>query len=295
MIAPFEYIAPTALGSALEALAERGAQAKVLAGGTDLLLEMRRPGGTAPGTVVDIGRIRDLWGVGEHNGSVVIGPLVTHAEIASSGLLRRCAGLLCSASIAVGSPQVRNRGTIGGNIVNAAPCADTVPPLVALGARVTLSSVNGDRELSLGDFYLRPYVTSARPDEVLTSIRFAKLPSGASSSFVKLGRRNAVAIARLSVAAILVLDRSGVIADARIVPGSAFPTWQRITEAEGMLLGEKPSAKLFAAAGQVSSKVMTAATGRRWSTEYKEPVLAVLVRRALESCLAIGATAKEQR
>ena len=294
MNAPSEYIAPVTLDAALEVVAERGVEAKVLAGGTDLLLEMRRPGGTAPGTVVDISRIRDLWGVAEHNGSVVIGPLVTHAEIASSGLLRRYAGLLCSASATVGSPQIRNRGTIGGNIVNAAPCADTVPPLVALGARVTLSSANGDRELDLAEFYQEPYVTVARPDEVLTSIRFGKLPSGASSSFVKLGRRNAVAIARLSVATILMLDRSGVITEARIVPGSAFPTWQRVTEAEGLLLGEKPSAKLFTAAGQASSRMMIAATGRRWSTEYKEPVLAVLVRRALESCLAVRTAAKDQ-
>jgi CO/xanthine dehydrogenase FAD-binding subunit len=286
VIGPFDYIAPTTLAGALEALSEFKTQATVLAGGTDLLLEMRRTSTAIPTMVVDICRISELKRVTEHHGAIDMGPLMTHTEIASSELLRGRAALLCSASSTVGSPQIRNQGTVGGNIMNGAPCADTVPPLIALGARVTLSSAGGDRELDLSDFYLQPYVTVARPEEVLTKIRFAPLPTGASGCFLKLGRRNAVAIARLSVAAVVVRDGDGAITDARIVPGSAFPTWQRATEAEKMMLGERPSTKLFAAAGRAASEAMTVATGRRWSTEYKEPVLAVLVRRALEWCVS---------
>ncbi|MEK9137198.1 MAG: xanthine dehydrogenase family protein subunit M, partial [Bacteroidota bacterium] len=140
------------------------------------------------------------------------------------------------------------------------------------------------RQMNLADLFVQPYQTRARADEVLTAIEFDKLPTQTRSAFVKLGRRNAVSISRLSVAAILQKDEEGRITDARIVPGAAFPTWQRVSEAEQMLVGEKPSAALFAAAGKRVSEVMIADTGRRWSTEYKEPVVAVLVRRALEAC-----------
>jgi CO/xanthine dehydrogenase FAD-binding subunit len=130
--------------------------------------------------------------------------------------------------------------------------------------------------------------TQAKPDELLTGIRFPKLPADARSAFIKLGRRNALSISRMSVAAVLQVGGDGRAAQACIVPGAAFPTWKRVPEAEQMLVGEKPSQNLFAAAGQKVSEEMIKATGRRWSTEYKEPVIAVLVRRALEECAKVG-------
>lgn len=168
--------------------------------------------------------------------------------------------------------------------MNAATCADTVPPLIALDARVRLHSAKGDRECDLAELFLKPYRTIARADEILTVIRFPPLPANGRSAFVKLGRRNAVAISRLSVAAIIVQDDRGFITDARLVPGAIFPTWKRVTEAERMLVGNMPSGELFRAAGNKVSEVMISHTGRRWSTEYKEPVLSVIVRRALEMC-----------
>jgi xanthine dehydrogenase iron-sulfur cluster and FAD-binding subunit A len=168
--------------------------------------------------------------------------------------------------------------------MNAAACADTVPPLMALGATITLQSSTGSRELPLGDLFLKPYQTWANPDELLTAIRFPLLPATARSAFIKLGRRNALSISRLSVAAILEISDDGRIAAARLVPGAAFPIWRRVTAAEQMLIGERPVAALFAAAGRKVAEEMIKETGRRWSTEYKEPVLAVLVRRALEQC-----------
>jgi CO/xanthine dehydrogenase FAD-binding subunit len=195
--------------------------------------------------------------------------------------------LLASAAANIGSPQIRNRGTIGGNIMNAATCADTVPPLAALGATVTLQSSAGVRSVGLDQFFVKPYQTVARPDEVLTSIRFRKIAGGMRSAFIKLGRRNALAISRLSVAAMLRCDDDGRVVEARIVPGAALPVWKRVTEAENLLIGEKPSMRLFAAAGLKTSEVMIGHTGRRWSTEYKEPVLAVLVKRALAHCAGL--------
>jgi xanthine dehydrogenase iron-sulfur cluster and FAD-binding subunit A len=283
---PFEYIAVETIAEACGLLAEHGAEACVLAGGTDLLIEWRRASRQAPRVVLDISRVGELDGIAESGGTISIKPLVTHSRLVRSEALRKFAPLLGAAAAAIGSPQIRARGTVGGNVMNAATCADTIPPLIALGAMVTLQSKADSRELDLASLFVKPYQTKANREELLTDIRFPKLAPGARSAFIKLGRRNALSISRLSVAAILEVGKDGRIAEARIVPGAAFPTWQRVTEAERMLIGEKPGEKLFAAAGQKVSEEMIKVTGRRWSTEYKEPVIAVLVRRALEQCAA---------
>ncbi len=280
---PFEYIGCESLERACEVLDARAGRGRILAGGTDLLLELRRPG-PPPEAIVDISRIASLRGISLDEGEIRIGPLTTHAELSRSDVLRGRAGFLAMAAGALGSPQIRNRGTIGGNIMNAAACADTVPPLVALGARLTLRSYQGERVVAIGEFFKEPYRTVARATEVLTLIRFPGVPVNARTAFVKLGRRNAASIARLSVAALVARDPRGMITEARIVPGAATPVWKRITEAEEILIGMRPSASLFAEAGRKVSEVMVRMTGRRWSTEYKEPVLPVLVRRALETC-----------
>ena len=171
--------------------------------------------------------------------------------------------------------------------MNAAACADTIPPLVALGARVLIQSSSGRRECELGELFVGPYKTVARPNEILTRIQFPRLHSNARGAFVKLGRRNALSISRLSVAAVVERDARGNIFKARIVPGAAFPTWGRVREAERILLGQVPSRELFSAAGRKVAEMMVSVTGRRWSTEYKEPVIAVLVRRTLETCCEI--------
>ncbi len=282
---PFEYIAVHTIAEACDALAAHGAETRLLAGGTDLLIELRRGSKKAPRVVLDISGVAEMAGIAESGGHIALGPLTTHAELARSELLREFAPLLGEAAAAIGSPQIRARGTVGGNIMNAAACADTVPPLIALGATVTLQSKAGRRELALADLFVKPYQTRANADELLTAVRFPKPGPGARSAFIKLGRRNALAISRLSVAAMLELGKDGRITEARIVPGAAFPTWQRVTEAERLLLGEMPGEPLFASAGRKVSEEMIKATGRRWSTEYKEPVIAVLVSRALEQCV----------
>ena len=281
---PFEYYSPHSLSEACTVLAEFGADARILAGGTDVLIELRKQGAKSSKAIVDITWIQSLTGIEESGNSIVIKPLVTHSEILQSKIVEKHAPLLRAAVAGIGSPQIRNRGTVGGNIMNAAACADTVPPLIALDAIVKLHSSKGERDVSLSEFFVRPYVTVAKSDEILVEIRFPKLPGNARSSFVKLGRRNALSIARLSVAAVLARSDAGVITDARIVPGAAFPTWQRVTEAEKVLIGQQLSRELCHEAGRKVSEVMISFTGRRWSTEYKEPVIAVLVRRALEAC-----------
>ena len=281
---PFAYIAPMTIAQACNVLAEHGSDASILAGGTDLLIESRRPSTKTPRLVLDISQVGELDGIAETDGMILVKSLTTHTGLLRSKAIYQFAPLLSTAAASIGSPQIRNRGTVGGNIMNAAACADTVPPLIALGAMVTLQSKTGSRVLDLARLMIKPYQTAANPGELLTAIQFNKLPPNTRSTFIKLGRRNALSISRLSVAAILQIGDDGTIIEARIVPGAAFPTWQRVTEAEQMLIGEKPAAKLFAAAGQKVSEEMIKATGRRWSTEYKEPVIAVLVTRALKQC-----------
>jgi carbon-monoxide dehydrogenase medium subunit len=282
---PFEYISPQSIEEATSVLAKYGSDARVLAGGTDILIELRRSNAKTPKAIVDIFSIKELKGIVESNGSIILKSLSTHTQVQKSDLVKKYAPLLSAAASVIGAPQIRNRGTVGGNIMNAATCADTVPPLVALGAELTLQSTSGTRKILMSEFFIKPYKTKANQDEILTEIQFPKLSANVTSSFIKLGRRNALSISRLSVAAILIKDNSGKISDARIVPGAALPTWMRVTDAENLLIGEKPSKELFAATGQKVSEVMISYTGRRWSTEYKEPVIAVLVRRALEMCI----------
>jgi CO/xanthine dehydrogenase FAD-binding subunit len=280
----FEYLIPYDIKDLCKLLEDFGPDIKILAGGTDLLIEMRKPSAQSPKVIVDMSRLPDLKGIEEFDKFIRIKPLTTHTEILQSNIIQQFAPILRQAVLTIGSPQIRNRGTIGGNIMNAAACADTVPPLMALGAELKLRSAEGERIIPIMDFFNKPYHTVALRHEVLTEIKFPKLPNAAKSAFIKLGRRNALAISRLSVAVILRTDSNDVIEGACIVPGAAFPTWQRVKEAEIILIGKKSSKEIFAEAGRKVSEVMISFTGRRWSTEYKEPVVAVLVRRALEAC-----------
>jgi len=280
----FEYFCPKNIVETCTLLNEFGSDAQILAGGTDILIELRKASVKSLKAIIDINCLSELKGIIETESEIIIKPLTTHSELGSSPIIKKYARLLHVAANVIGSLQIRNRGTIGGNIMNAATCADTVPPLIALGATIKLRSADGERNLLLTDFFVKPYVTAAKKEELLVEIRFPKLLQNARSSFVKLGRRNALAISRLSVAVILQKNDGGLLQEARIVPGAAFPKWQRITEAEKILIGQKPSKELFTEAGEKVSEAMISFTGRRWSTEYKEPVIAVLVRRALEAC-----------
>jgi len=234
----FEYFSPKNMTEACTLLNKFGDDAKILAGGTDVLIELRKTSVKAPKAIIDISGLSELNGITETESEIIIKPLTTHTELGSSAIIKKHARLLHMAANVIGSPQIRNRGTIGGNIMNAATCADTVPPLMALNATITLQSTTGERTVSLVDFFVKPYVTTATGQDLLTEIRFPKLSSDTKSSFIKLGRRNALAISRLSVAAILRKNDNGIIQEARIVPGAAFPKWQRIMEAETLLIGQ---------------------------------------------------------
>lgn len=284
---PFNFIKPRTLEEALDFLAEKGEGTKIIAGGTDLLVELRGipAGGKGPARMLDISSLKELQGIREEGEEIVVGSGATHREVQTSELIRQGAKLLAAASATVGAAQHRNIATIGGNIMNASPAADTVPALMALEASAVLRSRSGERVRPLREIFVQPYRTDASPNEILTALRFHRLPPGAKSAFVKLGRRNALAISRMNVAVVLFLE-GDIIREVRIAPGSATPMPERFAPAEKILLGQKPSEELFRSAGAAVAAEMIARSGRRWSTPYKEPVIAALTARALREALS---------
>ncbi len=284
---PFNFIRPASLDEALDFLAEKGEGTKIIAGGTDLLVELRgSPAGEkGPDWILDISGLSELKGIREEGEDIVVGSGSTHREVHTSDLIRESAPLLAAASATVGAAQHRNIATIGGNIMNASPAADTVPALIALEASAVLRSREGERVSPLSGIFVKPYQTDAASGEILTAVRFRRLPAGARSAFVKLGRRNALAISRMNVAVVLFL-RDGAIIEARIAPGSATPMPERFAAAEKILAGKKPSEELFRAAGAAVAAEMVERSGRRWSTPYKEPVISALTARALREALS---------
>ncbi len=261
-------------------LSDLSSAPRILAGGTDMLVEARQQPFQAGEHVVDISRIPALQGISESERQIIIGAMTTHTQIISDKRIRQYATALNLACQSVGSPQIRNRGTVGGNICNASPCADTVPPLMALEAELEIISASGTRHVKLSDIFHKPYRPKLKQGEVITLIRFNKLPPEYRSSFYKLGRRNALAIARINMAAILKLHDDEII-EARLVPGSVFPVWRRVSEAEDFLIGKKATKDVFTRAGEIVAQTMIAISGRRWSTPYKEPVVQNLVKRVL--------------
>ncbi len=285
----FDFIRPGTVGEALAFLKEEGESTRVLAGGTDLLVELRSlspEDEDLPRYVMDITALKELRGIKESDGSLSIGPLTTHGEIAVSEPVKKHAPLLAEACSRVGATQLRAVGTIGGNIINASPAADSVPALIALDAQVTFRSAGGERRVLLREIFLKPYRTDIRPDELLVGIDFPKLPAGAKTAFVKLARRNALAISRMNIAVVVVL-KDGAAAEVRISPGSTTPLPDRIAAAEEVLLGQTPDQELVRRAGRKVAEEMIARSGVRWSTPYKQPVIAALASRALRRALGM--------
>ncbi|MBI5444928.1 MAG: FAD binding domain-containing protein [Deltaproteobacteria bacterium] len=273
MSAAFHYLAPRSVGEALEALAgER--EGRVLAGGTDLIVAVRA-GKVAPSAVVDVTGIGELQELrAEADGTLRIGAAVSHARVAMDPLVRRYAPVLARASAVVGSVQVRNLGTLGGNVVNASVAADTLPALAALEARFEVAGAHGRRVCSVDEFFLRPGRTALGPAELLVAVLVPKQPEH-GYAFLKVGRRRAVAISRLSVAVLA----NGAEGFARVSVGAVFPRPGRLRAAEEALRRDLGDAS-FDAAGRAAEAEVRAVSGARASMAYKLPVVRSLVARA---------------
>jgi CO/xanthine dehydrogenase FAD-binding subunit len=283
MIPSFSYKTPKTLREACDLLWTYQGKAKLIAGGTDLVIGLRS-GDYQPHCLIDITRIEELRRIDEKDETVSVGTTVTHSEIAFSPLIKRYGKVLSDAASEIGSPQIRNLGTIGGNIVNASPAADTLPPLIVLDAYAKVVSKEGERDVPVFQLFKGPYETTLKPHEILAQIKFQKLPLDVRNSFVRLARREAMAIARMSVALVLRLEK-GTIEDIRISIGAVTPTPQRISDVERMLKGRMPDEILIKNASQKVSEVMIERSGIRPSTSYKAPVLEALFVRAMRNAL----------
>ncbi len=278
----FEYHAPRSLDEALSLMSDRGDEAKLLAGGTALLILMRQQL-VRPAYVISLGKLQGLSGIAERNGELRIGGLTTHRALEVSPLVRERFPALAETFRHVATIRIRNMGTIGGNLAHADPALDPPVTLIALDARVRLVSRSGERIVPLDEFFTDYYETVMGPGEVLTEVIVPFMRPRTSAHFIKFLPRTADDYATVSVATRLTLDGSGGnCRDARIVLGAAGATVIRARQAEAVLRGKPATDAAFREAAEVASTEVDPLSDIRGSSEYKRDMAKVFVRRALE-------------
>lgn len=278
-----QYISPTTVEEALLALAKHGAAARLIAGGTDMLIELER--GQRPGVTVmiDISRIPGLNQIEADGETIRLGPMVTHNQVVASVLIQDEARPLALACWEVGAPQIRNRATIAGNLITASPANDSIPPLLVLDASVHLTSAaRGDRTVRLADFYTGLRRTIMQPDEMLTAIHIPRRPATARGTFLKLGLREAQAISVINVAALLHFDGDQVT-HAALALGSVAPTVIRMPEVEAALVGKPLDETTIRDAARLAAAITRPISDVRGTAAYRTEMVKVLVARALRS------------
>jgi carbon-monoxide dehydrogenase medium subunit len=282
ILKPFEYVAPATVTEAVSILDSDRDHAKVLAGGTDLVWQMAKKK-VAPQLVVDICRIRELDFVVQAGETLRIGALTTFRAIEMSSLLRSKAPILVSAAASMGKPQIRNRGTIGGNLANRSPAADGATPLLVLGADVVLVSKSGERTLPLTEFYREE--TALKSNELLAEIR-VPLQDLASTkgSFIKLGIRKAACLSIVSVS-VLLGRQNGSCEWARMAFGAVAPKPMRAYGAEEFLTGKRLTREIILEAAHIAANETQPISDVRASKEYRKEAARVLARRAIENAL----------
>jgi carbon-monoxide dehydrogenase medium subunit len=243
---------PRDLAEALALLADARANRHLLAGGTDLMVELEI-GRTRPAAVVDLSRLAELRGIGAEAGGVRIGALSTCTDLLASPLVRARADLLAVAAAEVGAVQIQNRATLGGNLGTASPAADLNPVLVALGAVVRLASARGERDLAADEFLAGYRATARRLDELIHSVWIPPRPAGERRAFRKVGTRRAQSIAKVVIALALAVE-SGRIARLRAAAGSVAPQVVRLRALERELVGRAPDAHLLRRAARAAAR-----------------------------------------
>ena len=280
----FDYFAPQSLGDATALLRRYGTKAKLLAGGTDLFIRLERRA-VEPGVVVDLKKIRALQGIKAGAKGLTIGAATLMDVIVSSPLVQRRYGIVAEAAGAVGSIQTRNRATLGGNLCNASPAADTAPALIALGARARIAGGRRERELPLENFFLAPGKTCLQSNELLKEI-FIPLPAGKSGASFQRCTRTAMDIALVNCAVFLTLaPKEGVISEIRIALGAVAPTPVRARSAEDLLRGKTPDKDAVEEAVALAAAGVSPIDDVRSSAEYRRAMVRVLTRRAIEAAL----------
>jgi carbon-monoxide dehydrogenase medium subunit len=273
------YLQPASLPEALELLARHAGSARLVAGGTDVLVELSR--GIRPAaTLIDLSRLAELDYVRQADGVIQIGGLATHNSVVASAACVAGALPLAQACWEVGAPQIRSRGTVAGNLVTASPANDTITPLLAMGAELVLASVRGERVVPLGEFYLGVRRTALQPDEIVREIRVPALQSNQRGLFLKLGLRRAQAISVINLAMALTFDGDTVSA-ASVTLGCLAPTVVHAPSAEQFLVGQSLTPEACARAGELACGDVRPIDDLRGSASYRLAALAGLVAHGL--------------
>ena len=283
----FAYFEPQTLDEAVLLLDQHGPQASLLAGGTDLLVEIKEHL-RRPDFVINIKKIAGLNRLHyDEKEGLTIGSLVTIREVETAALVKQKYAGLAQAASEVGSIQIRNRATVAGNICRASPSADTLPPLIADGATVTLYGPKGPRTLLLETFFTGPGQTQKAPEEIMIQIAVPVPPPRTGKAYIKHGRRKAMELATVSVAAAVTLD-GDICRQARIVLGAVAPTPIRAFAAEAILEGSAIDEKQIAAAAQAAMDRARPISDVRSSAAYRRDMVYVQTGRAIEQAVALA-------
>ncbi|HXZ99940.1 MAG TPA: xanthine dehydrogenase family protein subunit M [Candidatus Binatia bacterium] len=280
--AAFDYVAPQTMDEVLALLAERGDEAKVLAGGQSLipLLKLRF---ASPALLVDIGRVPGLTGIGRDNGTLTVRARTRHIDVEAAHDLRGSFGVLHDAAPQISDPLIRNMGTVGGSLCHADPAGDWGAVMLATGAEMTLRSVRGERRVHITDFLQGPFTTALEPDELLTDVRIPVPGGQTGGTYLKLERKVGD-FATVAVAVHLVLEGGG--GDARIAGAgiglcAVGPHSLKATDAEASLLGRPPTAEVIAEAARLAAAAASPKSDVRGSADYKRDVVRIFVERGL--------------
>lgn len=284
MLPEFDLLMPKTLPEALEMLAEGAPDVVPLAGGTGLLVDMRG-GLRRPGLLVSVAGLDELHGVRREDGHVVVGGGVTIAELLDDPLIARHASALRDGAAVFANPLVRNRATVGGNLVYASPAADTAPPLLVLEAEVELVSKEGSRRVPLEDFITGVRETVRRPDELLAAVRWPLPAPHSAGAFHKLALRKADAIAVVSVAVMVERDEDGRCREARVALGAVAPTPIRAHAAEDFLRDQALTPAAITEAARLAVDDTSCIDDVRASAAYRKRVTDALVRRLLHDLI----------
>ena len=284
MLTEFDLVMPETLDQALNMLSEKAPEISAIAGGTNLIVDMRANKHIKP-FILNIENLPELKGIVVKNGYIQIGGCTKIAELIKNPLIPQYAPVLTAAAKLFANPLIRNRATIGGNLADASPAADTAPPLLVLGAEVELTSKGGSRFIPLADFFLHVRKTLLKPEEIITSVRFPIPAPGSKFSYYKLGLRKADAISVISAAVMMELDSFSQCSGIRIALGSVAPRPMRVFEAENLLLGKKPDEELIQKAAQMAFEASSPISDLRATAGYRRKMVKVLVARLLREVL----------
>lgn len=283
----FEFLEPASVAEASRMLADLGDNCRVFAGGTALMLGMRQRMLT-PSHLVSLGRLEELRRIGfDPRGGLRIGALALHADVARSPVVQAYYPMLASMASRVANPQVRNQGTIGGNLCYADPATDPPGCLMALGAQIVVSGTGGERVIGIVDFLVDYYVTALAGDEVVTEIRLPPPAAGADGLYSRF-LRTAAEHRPLASVALSVRREGAFCVDARLAVGASTPIPARLRRAEALLAGKTVTAELAAEAADIVAADINAVSDLRGSASYRREMVRVVARRTIAALFGVA-------